>query len=494
MRTRRSIASEVFDNPILIGTLTILVVTIAVYLSYIAENGLPFTPSYTVNVDVNNAAELVKNAPVRIGGALVGQVLTVTPEPAGADRGYHQPFARLELRLQRSLEPLPYDTKYEVRVQSALGGKYLELLPGHDRNTRQTPAMPDGGTFRLGTNQHHNVTIVDLSDAFRVFGPATAHGLRNVIYDLGDAVAGRGAQFNDTIYQVRRLIGPLSSLLRLLASPSTNLPQFIAGAAATTGALAPVAPTISALLADGAKTFDALSRSNLGGALNQTPPTESVATTVLTNARPVLVDAATLVQALKPGAALLPLAARRLDEIIRAATPVYARVPQLASALERALADVQRLARNPAATQVFTVLGNNDLATFGASAFVGLGAILEAAAPAQLGCNTEGMWARNFGGPDNPLSEGDKLGTWLRTSPMVVPALAAEANKPWSELHLNYYPVERAGRCEAGNLPYSSGQAIGSPAAFSGGIVPKTSPPPGVTQRYKKAGLEGTYR
>jgi virulence factor Mce-like protein len=494
MRTRRGFASEIFDNPILVGTITILVVTIAVYLSYIAENGLPFSPSYTVNVDVTNAAELVKNAPVRIGGALVGQVLTITPEPAGADPGYHRPFARLQLRLQRSLEPLPYDTRYEVRTQSALGAKYVELLPGRDHNTRRTPALLDGGTFRLGTKQKHNIAIVDLSDAFRVFGPATAHGLRGALYGLGDAVAGRGAQFNDTIYQLRRLISPLESLLRLLASPSTNLPRFISGAAATTGALAPVAPTISALLANGAKTFAALSRSNLGQAIDQLPPTESVATTVLTNARPVLVDTASLVQALKPGAALLPLAAHRLDQIVRAATPVYHRVPRVASALEVALGDVQLLARNPASTQVFTVLGNNDLATFGASMFVGLGAILEAAAPAQLGCNIEGLWARDFGGPNSPLSEGDALGTWLRTDPLIVPQLSAENNKPWSQLHLNFYPVERAGHCEAGNLPYTSGQQIGNPQGFSGGRVPHTSPPPGVTKRYKKAGLEGTYR
>jgi virulence factor Mce-like protein len=494
MRARRSIANEVFNNPILVGTITILVVVIAVYLSYIAENGLPFIPSYTVNADVKDAAELVKNAPVRVGGALVGQVLKITPEPAGADPGYHHPFARLELRLQRSLEPLPYDTQYEVRVQSALGGKYVELIPGHDRSSPRTPALPDGGTFRLGTKQQHGITIVDLSDAFRVFGPNTARGLRGAIYGLGDAVAGRGTQFNDTIYQLRRLIGPLESLLRLFASPSTGLPQFISGAAATTGALAPVAPAISALLANGASTAAALSRANLGGAIDQLAPTESVATSVLTNARPVLIDTARLVQALKPGAALLPLAAQRLDQIIRAATPVYRHVPQLASALQQTLQDVQRLARNPAATQVFHVLGNNDLATFGASAFVGLGAILEAAAPAQLACNTEGIWARNFGGPNAPLSEGDKLGTWLRTSPLLVPQLSTESNKPWSQLHLNFYPVERAGRCEAGNLPYSAGQAIGNPSGFSGGIVPKTSPPPGVTQRYKKAGLEGTYR
>ena len=82
MRSRRFQASDVFNNPVLIGTITILVVVVAVYLSYIAENGLPFVPTYNINVEVANAAELVKNADVRVGGARVGQVLTITPEPA----------------------------------------------------------------------------------------------------------------------------------------------------------------------------------------------------------------------------------------------------------------------------------------------------------------------------------------------------------------------------------------------------------------------------
>ena len=50
------------------------------------------------------------------------------------------------------------------------------------------------------------------------------------------------------------------------------------------------------------------------------------------------------------------------------------------------------------------MLGANDLGTFGASAFVGLGAILNAVAPAQFACNVAGLWARNFA---SALSEGD---------------------------------------------------------------------------------------
>jgi virulence factor Mce-like protein len=494
MRSRKA-ALEIFNNPILTGAITILVVCVAVYLSYVAENGLPFIPTYAIKLDVPDAAELVKNADVRIGGARVGQVLKIIPEPAGTDAGYHHPFARLQLTLQKSVEPLPYDTQYQVRLASVLGGKYVEILPGHDRNTPQTPALQDGGTFVLGTSISHNIPIVDLDTAFRTFGPKTQQGLRNATAELGEAVAGRGTQFNDTIYQLHQLIGPLENLLRLFADPNTHLQRFISGAAATASALAPVAPTISALLSDSAVTFQALNNSSLGQAIDQLPSTESVATAVLTNAQPVLADAAAIVQELRPVADqhLLPTSAKALDQIVRAATPVYKLAPELASKLQAALVDVDKLASNPAAIQSFNVLGNNDLATLGASAFVGLGAILESAAPAQLACNSEGIWAANFGGPNNPLSEGDTAGTWLRSMPVLDTGTLLQAPTLAPNLHLNYYPNETPGHCTGGNEHYAPGQAVGQPSSFTN-RVPVTSPPAGVAQLYKKAGLLGTYK
>lgn len=493
MRSQRRAISEVFDNPILIGAITILVVAVAVYLSYIAENGLPFVPTYNVKVDVPNGAELVKNADVRIGGARVGQVLKIVPEPRGTDPGYKAPFARLTLSLQRSLEPLPYDTRYQIRLASVLGGKYVEILPGHASNTTRTPALQDGGTFQLGTRFEHNLPIVDVDTAFRVFGPKTQQGIRNATGELGNAVAGRGTDFNAAIYSTRQLLAPLDSLLAMLSSPNTHLSQFISGAASTAGALAPVAPTISALLSNSALTFRALNNSAFGQTIDQLPPTESVATTVLTNAQPVLADAAATVQELKPAAALLPKSARRLDQIIRAATPVYKLAPALANNLQAALVEVDKLASNPAAIQTFNVLGDNDLATFGASAFVGLGAILNSAANAQLACNVEGSWAANFGGPNNPLSEGDAAGTWLRSSLVLDTGTLLQSGNPANNLHLNYYPPETAGHCTAGNEHYSPGQNIGPPSS-SASVVPQTSPPAGVLQRYQQAGLEGTYK
>ena len=482
MRTRRA-STTVFDNPILIGAITILITAVAVYLSYIAENGLPFVSTYTVNADVQNASELVKNADVRVGGARVGQVLTITPEPA--TKNWPHPFARLGLALNRSLEPLPSDTRYQVRLASVLGGKYLELFPGQNKRG----GLADGGTFTLNTNPrlNHNIPFVDLDTAFATFGTKTQRGLRGVIAEFGDAVAGRGAQFNDATYELRRLIGPLDNLLRLFASPSTRLGQFVSGGAATMSALAAVAPSFSALLADGARTVGALvnAGSSLGQTIDLMPGTESVGTTVLRNAQPVLADTSAIVQGLKPAAALLPLADSRLDTIVRGATPVFRRVPQLAGALETALVATEELARDPASIQTFKVLGSSDLATFGSSALVGLGAILHAVAPAQFSCNVAGIWIRNLA---SVVSEGDAAGTWIRQVTLFDPNQVSEASKPASDLHENPYPTENSSSCQAGNEAYTGTQLIGSPGK-TGTTVDDTAPPPGVLARGKQAGL-----
>jgi hypothetical protein len=239
------------------------------------------------------------------------------------------------------------------------------------------------------------------------------------------------------------------------------------------------------LLADSATTFAALSNSALGPAIDELPPTEAVATTVLTKAEPVLADAATIVQDLKPGAALLPLASQRLDAILTSATPVFKQVPQLAAALQTALVAVDALARDPASTQTFEVLGSSDLATFGSSAFIGLGAILRSVAPAQFACNVTGLWVRYFA---SSLSEGDATGSWLRFAPIIDPAQLFQAGTPAADLHLNYYPKENSSECQAGNEAYRGTQRIGDPGPTSA-VVDTTSPPPGVLARGRKVGL-----
>src|SRR5206468_4456437 len=65
---RRRGSASIVANPVLVGAVTTLVVVVAVFLSYNANNGLPFVPTRAVFVEIKNGSELVKGNDVREGG------------------------------------------------------------------------------------------------------------------------------------------------------------------------------------------------------------------------------------------------------------------------------------------------------------------------------------------------------------------------------------------------------------------------------------------
>jgi virulence factor Mce-like protein len=477
MRSPFRAVADSFNNPILTGALALLVAVVAVYLSYTAQNGLPFVPSYQVSAEVPNADELVKDAPVRIGGAQVGLVLAITPEPATAAQPH--PYARVTMSLSQGVEPLPADSRDEIRLLSVLGGKYVEIQPGHSRR-----GIADGGTIPLG----RSLRVVDLDQVFRTLGgPATIKGIRSSVSSLGDALAGRGGAFNDTLHNLHQALPAVERVLQMLAAPQTDLAGFVSGAADVSSALAPVAPTLVALLGDGATTLEALNHAapSLATILEQLPSDESAATSDLNGSEPALGDAQKLLAGLEPAAALLPAALAQVDGIALQATPVFHRVPALIGPLRGTLAAVDRLAIDPVSTAAFRIIGNNDLASFAASGFVGLGAILKAAQDGQMKCNIEVPWLLNF---SSALTEGDSTGSWLRTFEIFDPAELLASAETSSTLHDNYYPRENSTDCAAGNEPYLPGQQLGNPPGSQFGYE-ATSPPPGVLARAAKAGL-----
>ncbi|MBO0767181.1 MAG: MCE family protein [Solirubrobacterales bacterium] len=484
MRSRRAGAiKSIFNNPVLIGTLTVLVVIVAVFLSYTAQNGLPFIPTYAVNVQVADGGELNKNADVRIGGARVGQVLAVVPEPAS--KQWPHPYAKLELQLQKSLQPLPANTKYQVRLASILGGQYVELFPG--KKSAGVGTVPDGGTLALNTNnaKNHNVPYIDMSQAFDVFGPKTRDGIRSVTRVLGDSFSGRGAEINQGIYSLDHLISPVQNVLRLLSSPSTNLRGFLSNLASSTSVIAPETSNLFNLLQNGATTAGALNTPALGQTFDTLPSVEDSGSSALNNSRPVLNELAGITQELKPAAAVLPGTAQRLDTVLNTAGPTLQLLTPVSNTVNGALAATKNLANDPSATQAFKNLGSTDLGTAGSSAFLGLGAIFNTVKDAQVSCNVVGTWSRNFAGI---ISEGNAQGNWLRMMPVVNTSDLLQSNQTSPDLHMNTNPQETGGQCQDGNESYAPGTSIGSPGGTAGHTA-NTAPPSGTYGLGKKAGL-----
>ena len=158
---RRQLAA----SPVLIGAVTVLVAIVAVFISYSANQGLPFVPTYKLKAELPNGAELVVGNEVRAGGFRVGVVDDITVVRRAVD-GASAPSRVLELKLDKQIEPLSVDTRVCVRPRSALGLKYVELVPGRSRRTFET-----GDTVPL---RNAAPTAPELEDVLSTFAPPPA--------------------------------------------------------------------------------------------------------------------------------------------------------------------------------------------------------------------------------------------------------------------------------------------------------------------------------
>lgn len=456
MRSRPS--QSLSQHPILIGAMTVLVAAIALFLSYQANSGLPFVKTYDIHAIVPDAAELVRGNDVRIGGnriGLVGAIHAVRARDGSST-------AVLDLKLNRSAAPLAADTQVAIRLRSNLGLKYVELAPGHSTRT-----VPQGGT--LGLTQA--VPNVDLDDVLNVFDPRTRQAVRTAIGGLGDAVASRGTQLNQTLGALPGAFGHLAPVARNLSAPATALDPALRALDSSARAIAPVAPTLASVFDVGATTLTAIAgqRPALGRALAALPATETAGAEALAAVQRPLADAAALLHDAAPGARYLPAASAAVATALRAGTPVLARSGPTADGLRSVLAALGTLARDPA-----TATSVDELTTIVQT----LAPALAYTNPYQTQCNYLGLWGRNV---SSVVSEGDALGTWMRTLTVLDPQQLLPADTPAADLHVVPYPDEGQRRgCEAGNEIFTPGQRIGSAVNVPPATTEATAPPPGV--------------
>lgn len=444
----------------IVGTMILVLALVGIVLSYRANQGLPFVPSYEVRAAVPDAAELTVNgSEVRVGGARVGVVTGVKAMPPRGDR---PAYAVVRMALETREERLPVDTRVTVRPRSILGAKYVDLVRGHGR------PLPDGATLPLAQAK----PVVELDEAFKTFGPPTSQQIQRAVLVLGDALAGRGQALNDVIRSGSRLMPGLERVLRVITSDRTNLSGFIAGADAATSALAPVAGQLGTLFDSGATTLRAVDAAGpaLGRSIEALPGVEAQGTTTMRHLRPVLADATAITRGLTPGTRLLPSATARLDAALRTGTPVLKRTPDLARRLKATLASLGTLSRDPSAPGAVRKL---------TSTVTLLGDALDTLGPAQERCNVVGLWTRNVA---SVVSEGDANGTWFNFLPLVQLELSTQQNQPYSDLHLNPVPHETDAECEVGNEPYAPGRHTTNPAGDQANTTQTTSPPKGAAR------------
>ncbi len=458
-RRRNSLAA----SPLLIGALTVLIAVVAVYISYGANNGLPFTPTYDIKAELPETSGLEKGNQVRLFGRRIGMVSSIVP--------YQNPTtgkltAIVSLKLEKHAEPLPADTTMEVESVSAIGLKYLELKRGHSSRT-----IPAGATIPVS----HAREPVEIQDFFNMFDKQTRIAIQQNTNAFGDGFAGRGVGLNETIHTLRPLTENAVPVLHNLASPQTGFGELFVALDKIAKQTAPVAETQASLFRELSTFFTAFAGASpsLERTIEGGPAALHQAIHSFAYEQPVIGKATEFFHLLRPSTKILTKVAAPLGHAfavgtvnVRAAAAVNA---QLASALQA----LELFSKNP-----LVLLGFEEFtrtAELGTPLFAGL-------APAQTNCNYITLAFRNLA---NLLSESIGNGTVARVVPVLSPSgenseglpASAPANGPSKDVnvttgqkiednHLHYNPYPYVGgpgqpqECEAGNMQYVVGKTV----------------------------------
>ena len=452
MRNRGGIQG-VASSPILVGAVTILIVIVAVFLAYNANNGLPFVSTYNLKAKVPNADALVKGNEIRIGGVRVGVVKSVVPVQEANGRV----AAELTLSFDQSAEPLPIDSKVTIRPKSALGLKFLQVTPGDS-----SEGFEAGETIPLTA---YAPEPVDIDEFFDMFDEPTRKAIRQNQAGFGNALAGRGPQLNEGIGALRRLAVSAGPVLRTIVAPSTDFDGFWRALEDLSATVAPVAETQASLFVALDRTFAAfarVSRPYIQETIEKGPRTLDAVNADLPAVRPFFRSSARFFTALKPGAKAIGETSPIIAEALHAGLPALNASPVLNNQLQptaEALVDFQE------ADGVFNgldlLIDTNNLLT----------PPLRFVTPAQTSCNYITLAFRNLvlstgGGNDdghwlNFITFAPAEGLNSEGSPA-----SAVANGPERSNHLHYNPYPNTGApgqpngCEAGNEKYLSGQTV----------------------------------
>jgi len=447
MRNRSGI-SGVASSPILVGAVTVLVVIVAVFLAYNANNGLPFVSTYNLKARVPNADALVKGNEVRIGGVRVGVVKKVVPVNLGDGRV----AAELSLSLDKNAEPLPVDSTITVRPKSALGLKFLQVTPGDSKK-----GFEAGETIPV-TASHPEP--VDIDEFFDMFDEETRKAIRQNLAGFGNALAGRGPQLNEAFGALRRAVVNGQPVLRKIVEPSTNFAGFWRALEDLSATVAPVAETQASMFVALDRTFEAfarVSRPYIQETIEKSPPTLDEVNADLPVLRPFLVDTARFFTALRPGVKALANTSPVIAESLHAGIPVLNASPVLNDQLPptaEALVDFQEA---PGTMTGLELLTDTNRVLKPSLAYL---------VPSQTVCH---YWSLTFSSLASASSQGNSNGNWLQFISYAPPEgpnsestfASAPANESGDrENHLHYNPLPRTAApgqgevCEAGNEKY----------------------------------------
>jgi ABC-type transporter Mla subunit MlaD len=523
----RSPLGTLAASPTMVGAVTTLIVIVAVFLAYNANNGLPFVPVYRVSVEIPNASRLTNNNEVRIGGHRVGVVesidavqspeATATAQVSGDNAGAGQTggvVAKLNLKLDKSVEPIPKDSVFRVRYRSSFGLKYLEIIRGtgdpapegfvfdgtddpSEPGTTTCPIGPKGPLAKAPSDQNGCFEPqTEFDQIADTFDTKTRTAARTNLTDFGAAFAGRGTSLNDAFSSLAPLFRGLRPVTKVLVQRDTQLQRFFPALANAAAQVAPVAAQQADLFTKGAIAFAAISSDPqaLEDTISESALTLQTGIDVLPRQTPFLRDLATLGRVLRPGVTDLRATLPVLNQALEVGTPTLAKLSPTNVRLERVLRELNQLVSQPTTRTALQRLGETFDSAYPLAKWV---------VPSQTVCNYWNYWFTFIAGG---LSDRDQVGYTFRQSLTLFPLgtdapedgyAGAQADgktassqggifKPYEVPILNAHPYAPSGQhnadCQTGQSGYElgslpvPGQAANSPASVASDLPGSRGP------------------
>lgn len=202
-----------------VGITGLLLAALTFYVGYQAAYTVPGRGYYNLKAEFTDANNLANHYEVRLGGVRAGQILDPRVEDGKAV---------VDLRLEDQFKPLPVDSKLQVRLRSAVGVRYLEIIPG-----KSSTMLQEGE--KIPTSQV--LDSVALDEVLGTFDADTRASTSTLLRELGNGVNSRGTDLNEAVRDTPRLLGGLKDVSSAITSrPGRQMSGFIRNGNAVAGA------------------------------------------------------------------------------------------------------------------------------------------------------------------------------------------------------------------------------------------------------------------
>ena len=297
--------------------MTVLVVIVAVFLAYNANNGLPFVPTTTLKVRVANGANLVKGNEVRSGGFRIGVV-------DGHEAGHALDDGQIGAELSSSSTRRSARSRATRRCRSARARRSASSTSSSTEGQLEADVPATATRSRLAGDRRR----LELDEVFKMFDAKTRA-----------AVAGEPARLRRRVRRPRRRLGrTIEELPRAArapragdaqpADPETDLRGFFKELGDAARIVAPVSKTNArAVHVDGRHVRGDRARParRCKETISKSPPTLDTAIESFRVQRPFLADLTTFSQGLLAARPRSCAARCRRQPALEIGTPVQQR-------------------------------------------------------------------------------------------------------------------------------------------------------------------------